>query len=393
MTQNSYDLNNGIRDVSPAFDLLISQSPSFLKLLGSLGTSFDLTGQSPIVKANKYEWVNESLTPFSSAIASFAVDGDGVTFDVASTTGFEAGSIVRFEAAAGNSKTELARVTSVNANGTSITVSRDYGSTTGVTLIVGDIMFLNSTPQNEASSKGSARVQQGTIDFNYTEIFRADARLSRTAIASRTYDGANSMQKQIFSAMVALTRKIEGAALYGVPVARTDTIEGTTGGLLHYLGKAGGNIDSTGGNISQTLINNVIESIYSDGGALSQPVILCAPNQARRLSALNTAGTNPILQKSNIDRSLGNFVTSFVGDLPIDGSGVVAQIYSCFDMAKDKVAVVDLSKVNLRVMSGLTSENSRTPGDDNQSQSLVTELTLEVENSTKAHGIITGLNI
>ena len=392
MTQNSYDFSNKIRDVSLAFDTLIQDSPSFLKLLmGSSARTLNSLGQ-PVVTNPKYEWINDPHTQYSSAIASFDTDGDGTGINLASTAGIEAGSILRFEAAAGASKTELVQVVSVDS-ATDLTVTRDYGGTTGVTLIVGDIAILNSTPRNEDSDVGSAIKHESAIAFNYTEIFDEVANLSETAKASSSYDDATSMAVQLRAAFIRLARKLEAASLYGVPVQRTSSVAGTMGGLLHYISQAGGNIDATGGNLSQTLINNVIEDISQKGGMLMQPVILASPNQARRLSALNTSGSNPTVFKDITDRTLGGYTSAFIGDLALGDSSTVAKIFVAWNMRKDQVAVVDMNSVDAKVMRGLVSKDATTNGTDGDKQRLITELTLEVKNATTGHGIITGLNI
>lgn len=391
MTQNSYDFNNLIRDVSSAFDTLIADRPSFLGLLGSTGTTLDLNG-NPVVKNTKYEWVNESLTQYKSAIASFDTDGDGTGVNIADTTGFEVGSIVRFESAAGASKTELARIASVDS-ATDLTIVRDYGSTTGVTLVVGDIMILNSTPRNEDSAVGSAILQQGTIGFNYTEIFDEVANLSNTAMATVAYDNATEMAKQVRAAMVRLARKIENAAIHGVAVQRTSSVAGTMAGVLAQISASGGNINAVGGALTETEINDVIEDILADGGMLSQPLLLCHPRQARKLSALNTSGTNPTVFKANEDRTLGNFTTTFIGDLTLNGLGIAAPIFTAHNMAQDELAILDMSKVNLKVMRGVQAMDATTNGTDGRKERLITELTLEVQNATTAHGILTGLTL
>jgi len=393
MTQNSYDFNNLIRDVSPDFDTLIANSPSFLKLLGSFGQSENPITGAPVVTNPKYEWVNDPMTQYSSAIATLATDGDGTVFTVASNAGFEVGSIVRFEKATGASTTELAQVAAVNANGTGITLTRDYGSTTGYTIEVGDIMILNSTPRNEDSDVGAAIKHQGVLDFNYTEIFDEVANLSETAKASSSYDNATAMAIQMRAAMIRLARKLENAFLHGVRVQRTSSVAGTLGGLLQFISGAGGNIDATGGNLSQTLINNVIEDISQKGGMLINPMLIVSPNQARRISALNTSGSNPIVYKGNEDRTLGGFTTAFIGDLPINDGATVAKIFVAQNMIKDKVAVVDMNSVDAKVMRGLTAKDATTNGTDGDKQRIITELTLEVKNATSAHGIITGLNV
>lgn len=391
MTQNSYDFSNLIRDVSSEFDTLIANSPSFLKLVGSLGQSINPITGAPVVTNTKYEWINDPHTQFSSNITNAA--GTGTTIQVASTSGFEVGSIIRFESSLGASKTELARVTAVNSGALQLTVTRLYGGTASTTLVIGDIAILNSTPRNEDSDVGAAIKHESQIDFNYTEIFDEVANLSETAKASASYDNATAMAIQVRAAMVRLARKLESALIYGVPVQRTASAPGTLGGILHYISKVGGNIDATGGDLSQTLINNVIEEISIKGGMLMEPVLLCAPNQARRMSALNYAGNNPTVYKDITDRTLGGYTTAFIGDLPIEDRGTVAKIFVAQNMAKDKVAVLDMNSINTRVMRGLVSKDATTNGTDGEKQRIITELTLEVQNATISHGIITGLNL
>ena len=121
--------------------------------------------------------------------------------------------------------------------------------------------------------------------------------------------------------------------------------------------------------------------------------ILVSPNQARRLTALNTSGSNPIVYKdNNIGQTLGNNVTNFIGDLPVNG-GLSAQVFVAQSMLKDQVAVLDMNRINLRVMRGLVMKDATLNGSDYDKQRLITELTLEVNNATKAHGIATGLNL
>lgn len=391
MTQNTYDLNNLVRDVSPVFDTLIAEAPSFLRLLGTTATTLDGLG-NPLVRNTKYEWVNESLVQYKSAIASFDTDGDGTGINLASTAGIEAGSILRFEKATGASVSELVKVVSVDS-ATDLTVTRDYGGTTGVTLVVGDIAILNSTPRDEDSDVGDAILQQGTVGFNYTEIFDEVANLSRTAQATLSYDQSTAMAMQIRAAMIRLARKIENASIHGVAVQRSSSENGSMAGVISQISASGGNINAVGGALTESAINDVIEDIIADGGLMADPVLLCAPRQARKISALNTAGTNPTVFKENTDRSVGNFTTTFVGDLTLNGLGVSAPIFTAQNMAQDKLAILDMSKINLRVMSGLTATDATANGTDGRKERLLTELTLEVQNATTAHGILTGLDL
>ena len=215
MPGNTPDFNNLIRDVSGDFQTLIENSPSFLKLLGGLNQTLDVISGAPIVTNPKHEWINDTMSAYKSAIASFDTDGDGTGINVADTTGFLVGSIVRFESSLGASKTELCKIVSVDS-GTDLTVSRDYGGTTGVTLATGDVMILVSTPKLESSDKGSAIVHQGVADYNYTQIFDELAQLSKTAQVTGSYDKSTQMAKQVMAAMIRLARNIENSVIHGV---------------------------------------------------------------------------------------------------------------------------------------------------------------------------------
>jgi hypothetical protein len=212
-------------------------------------------------------------------------------------------------------------------------------------------------------------------------------------MATESYDNATAMAIQLKAGFIRLARKMEAAAIYGQRVQRTANVQGTMGGILQFISGAGGNVEVAGGPISQILINNVIEDISMKGGMLMDPVILCAPNQARRISALNTAGVNPTVFKDITDITLGGFTTAFIGDLPINDKGVVAKIFVAQNMAKDKIAILDRTKVATRVMRGLVSKDATANGTDGQKQRLIMESTLEVQNATSAHGIITGLTL
>lgn len=391
MSTNSYDFSNDIRDVSTIFDTLIANSPSFLKLLGSSGTTLNTLGEK-VVTNTKYEWVNDPMTQFSSDITGFDTDGDGTGISFTSTSGLEAGSILRFEAATGASISEQVQVVSVDS-ATDVTVTRDYGGTTGVTLVVGDVYILNSTPRNEDSDVGSAIKHESVLDFNYTEIIDEVANLSRTAMSTSSYDNATKMATQLRAAMIRYARKVENAVLHGVKVQRTSSVAGTMGGLIQQVSAAGGNINSTGGNLSEDHINDVIAEISIKGGMLTNPALVMGIAQSRRLSALNTAGTNPTVFKDVTDRTLGGYTTQFVGDLPIDDRGTLAKVFVAQNMIKDAVVVADMDKVSLKVMDGLITKDATTPGTDGLKQRLISEMTLEVKNATSAHGIITGLNI
>jgi hypothetical protein len=380
-TGYSYEYQNGVRSVVEIFDQLRASFPTLISLVP---TGTDCT-------ATKCEWLEDSLSPVATTIASFDTDGDGTGINLTSTAGMRAGAILRFTTVADVSRTELVQITSVDS-ATDLTVVRDYGSTTGVTLVVGDKVYLTSSPLNEKTTASSQAGQEPDMAYNYTQIFERVADISRTAQAINIYGLGNALDYQVQVKLTEIMREMNAALLHGVRVARSSSAQGTAGGLLSYM--ASGNIETTGGVISSTILNNMLEAIFDDGGFSNNYAIVCAENQARKISALNTSGSNPMVTKVESDRNLGGYISQFTGDLPVM-NGFNAKIVVDPNMLKDQVAIVDLNKVEIAWLasSRLNDVDSTPPGADYFSRRILGEATFRIKNGTKAHAKATGLTV
>lgn len=395
----SFEFANNIRDVNPLFDILIQNQPLLTSILmngDSFADSAFQTGdrvttlQSGEVGNTKYEWINDQLTSVSSAITSFDTDGDGTGVNVASTAGMQAGMLLRAESAAGASRTEIMRIVSVDS-ATDLTISRDYGGSTGVTLVLGEILKVLSKPLEQNSLAGTEIKHEGSPEFNYTEIIDENAGVARTAHQTASYDGYTRLEGQMRAAMIRLIRKIENAIIHGRRVEPAAGVPGSMGGLLQLID---GNIESTGGAISQTFLNNVFEQIAADGGMSNNYLIMGHPTQTRKISALNTGGTNPVVFKQDeVGQRLGNFVSSYVSDLPLLGGVMSARIFSNWQMLQDQVLILDLNRIKIKTMQGVGAMNAAQNGQDGLKERILTEITLEVKNGGEGHGKITGLSL
>ena len=376
---SSFNYNDNARDVQRIFEQILQKAPVFSALIPF--------GQ--IASNTKAEWVEDQLTPISTTIASFDTDGDGTGINVVSTTGIKVGSIIRFEAAAGASRTVQVKVASVDSL-TDLTVVRPYGGTSEETLVVGDVAFLISSPVSESSDADTGVGYEPGTNFNYMEIFSETAGVTTTQIdiENETFVNALAMAEQ--NAMAQMSYKLNEAAIYGRRVLRSSSENGTMGGLLQFL--EGGNIEATGGNLSATQLNNALKDIFEDGGFSDNYKILCNSNQATRISALNTAGNNPRIEQAS--RLAGNVVSQFLGDLPVQ-TGFVADIVVDPKFPKDKVAIVDMNRVEFAALRNhqLKSMDATTPGSLQVRTRLTGQWTLRVKNGQKAHALITGLNV
>jgi hypothetical protein len=385
-TPNSYNFSNTVRSVDEQFDLLRAKAPLLLSLIARGANATN----------TKHEWGEDQLTPTRSAVASFDTDGDGVGVNITSTTGFRAGMILGVEKATGASVTEQLKVTSVDS-ATELTVVRDYGSITGVTLVVGDILFVIFEPKAEGTSASTGRAWELALGFNYSEIFDAIAQVSKTSQAIKMYGVDSAIAKAEEVELVNMLYRLNNAVIYGRKVQRSSSENGTMGGILQFL--ANGNVDTTGGALSSTIINNLFEAALSDGGFSSNYAILCNFNQARRISAFNTSGTNPAVRVDNRDFRAGQAISEFMGDIPVIngvlGSSSKAFIVPDQNFPKDQIALIDLDRITLRYLDGreMTSEPANKAGDDFYATRILGELTLEVKNGQKAHAIATGLTL
>ena len=380
-TEKSYEYQNIVRDVTEAFNQLLVSFPSLISLIPT----------GPNARATKHEWLEDSLSPTSTTIGSFDTDGDGTGINVVSTAGIRAGSILRFTTAADVTRTEQVQVTSVDS-ATDLTVVRDYGGTTGVTLVVGDNVYLVSSPLNESTEASAADGQEPTMAYNYTQIFDRAAKVSLTGQNVDIYGLGDALNYQVKVMMDQIVREMNAAAIYGRRVARSSSAQGTAGGLLQFI--EGGNIETTGGAISPTIINNMLESIFSDGGFSNNYAIVCAENQARKISAFNTSGSNPVIQKSESDRNFGGYVSTFTGDLPVM-SGFQASIVVEPNFLADQIAIVDLNSVEMNWLQNRSIKDfDATPnGADFVRRRILGEATFTIKNGTKQHALATGLTV
>jgi len=396
----SFDFTNDIRDVNPLFDTLIENMPTLTRILLG-GEGIGLTGftandtitttvSNRGVSNTKYEWINDQLNTVSSDITGFDTDGNGTGVNITSTTGMQAGMLLRVESSAGASKTEILKIDSVDS-ATDLTVTRDYGGSSGVTLVVGDFLTITSQPLLQNTLAGTAIKHEGSPEFNHTEILDEDAEVSRTAHQTSSYDSYTHIQGQSRAAIVRLIRKVENAIIHGRRVAPSTGVASSMAGLLQLID---GNIESSGGALTQTMIDNVFEDIASDGGMSSNYLIMGHPTQTRKISALNTGGTNPVVFKQDeVGQRLGNFVSNYVSDLPLLDGAMSARIFSNWQMVKDQLLILDLNKIAIKTMQGMTAMDAAQNGQDGLKERFLTEMTLEVMNGGEAHGKVTGLTL
>lgn len=362
------------RDVSGGFAALVAKKPFLISLIGMGAPATN----------NKVEWQEDQFVPTQTTIASFptgSTGADATVINVADATGIEVGTVLRFASKLDATRTEQVIVTDVTGN--ALTVTRKYGDTTASTFAVDDKVFRSSKPLAEGTDAGAGNGRVPVWKFNYTQIFDAVAQVSRTSNQVSMYD-INAMDYAVENKMNEISYDINNAFIYGRKVERDASNKGSLGGILQFL--EGGNIDTTGGAISATILNNMVEAVLQDGASTEGLAIVCNTNQARKISAFD----NSLLSIQRGDMTSGKAIGTFQSDLVAGGAHTIVVDHT---FPKDQIALLNLGLIKMRPMKTMTAENAALPGADYLKQRLLTELTLEVKNGTTAHALATGLTV
>jgi len=375
---NSYDFTNNKRSVQEVFEQIIKDKPILSSLI-RFGSEANNT---------KEEWVEDVLTPVAQAITN--APGTGNTITLADTSGIRAGSILRFTSSANADYTELVKVATVVSD-TELTVTRTYDSTTSKSLATGDIAILVSSPSNEGTSATVSAGREPGVEYNYTQIFEDAAKVSRTQQKIGNYGIADMLAYQVANKLALLSMQINNATIWGRRIQRTSSAPGTLGGILQFLNQSGGNIKAANAAISATILNDALQLIYDDGGFSNNFCLLMNQYQARKISAFNTSGTNPLVMINQDSKTTGNYISTFVGDLPVQ-SGFMAKIVVDPTFPQSQIAILDLNKIEYASFSPMTETKASLDSDDFVASRLLTELTLRIKNAKQSHAIITGLS-
>lgn len=376
--QMSYDYVNDIRDLSDNFMQVIKASPV-------LSTMISVNGVAKNTKHEFLEDVVSQMTRTIKAATPYVIGAGEIT--LTSNVGTKVGDVLEFELTTGAMGTLFAKVTAVDVGGEKISISV-YGGSTDQNMAAGTIVNLQSRAKNEGTEAIADNGYEPSTEYNYTQIFDRTAKVSLTSIEIPKYGIGGALNYQIDRQLMDIAYEMNRTMLRSPRVQRTSSIAGTMGGIMWFLQAATGNkVNATGAGISQTLINDAFE-IAGLNGANGIAVLLCNPVQARKIAAFNVAGNNPVVQRT--DTTTGSYVTTYVSD-----QGNVVTIVADRNFDKDKVALLDMSKITLVPLQNrqMQDKDATPAGADYVARRIIGEYTLEVKNASTSHAYIYGLAI
>lgn len=356
----SYSWANKKRQVLEAYEIIRQESPL---LLGMVGTGAAAT-------STKLEWLEDSVGPrrfypTGNSSGTLTVTADEVAM-------VKVGSLVM---AAGGP--ELFKVDS--ASGTSIVVSlvaANGGSRTAANAPANVAWNIVADPEKEGSEAGDGPIHQAKISYNYTQIFRKDVTLSRSAIQTAVYGNLdNQIDHQVSLKLEEMVRDMNGVLVFGHRQERSGSALGMAGGLYEFAtGEGALSVDGSGtAALDDIIINDAIQQVSGAGG--TPTIVYTCPAQARVIGA----SSRDQVQIVREDRVRGNYVAQVVNSL--NGSLLTIVADPLMNIVPDQAWVIDPSMMSIHHMQAPTDSDSTGPGFDGIRRSLIAETTFEFNNA------------
>ena len=244
--------------------------------------------------------------------------------------------------------------------------------------------------ENEKSFAGENDWEPDT-EYNYFQIFRTTVELSDTALNSLMYGNPNDVSAQMKQWFYKINNQLSEQLVRWRRVARTGSANGSFAGFDFYIDTVWGNVvDASSAAISSTLINNLIQMIKEDAGSVD--TILCNTNQARKISAFNVGGNNPVVTRD--ETTTGSYVMRFVSDIPV-AWGLISNIIVDERCPKDAVYLLNLDKIALVPYKNraLKLVDGTANGQDGKTAILRGEYSLVIKDGKFSHWKLEGLTV
>lgn len=341
-------------------------------LLSVLGIDYSMP-----VTQTKHEWDEDTLNPVTVtySAASLNISATAFILAAAATGRITAGTLLKDQL---SGKFEVLQVTAVS--GTSATVTRGYGASSGETHAASAVYDIIANPRPQGMACPADESVARTRPYNYTQIFSKGVNLTGTALAIQHNGIGAEDSYQVDMRMRELLRELDRTVIMGIRSASnvTATVYGTMGGIIDFVKHASsGNTNSTAETLTPSVVNAMAKQIYDDGG--TPDILVVGGTQKQKISAFDQE-----FRRSSMDANRAGFtVEEFVTDLGVNLRVVVDRW-----MPVDTALVLDSSRVKIKPLAGRAFfiEKMAKTGDREQSQ-IVGEYTVEVKNAAKAHSI------
>ena len=222
------DSGNVAIDMSDTLYMLDTSEVPLLQLVGKDSLS------TPCV-AVKHEWLEKTLRPLDSAIATVTgFDGTGAVSAGTCTAGdgklFSIGDIIMIDAELILLDGAMSTDTFSIASG-----SRGYGGSTPATHVTLTPIYIIGHVALQDAAVPAGRSTTMTARFNYTQIYNAGLAVTSTAQSIKKYVEQDLLAEELRDETLLAWKQYERTLLYGRKVAPTSTIAGAMDGILPLL--------------------------------------------------------------------------------------------------------------------------------------------------------------
>lgn len=297
------------------------------------------------VDALKYEWVDKTLVGFKDKLSAALSSTTTTVITVSSGTNAPKRYIDGYTVIRVDDELMLCVSTiTIVTNSMQINVTRAQVGTTAATHANGSQVLIIGNPRAEGFSAGRDDSQKGSRQFNYTQIFERELKLTGSSQAIKAVAAEPQLDRQAADLLPELLKELQMSLIHGLRFANDSTnyTDRKLGGFYYWALNGGQNVSANNSNISAGLIDDVIESYLNNGGDANNLSMLVPTRQQRKLNDLKEARIiNGGMSQS--ETNLNNFVESY--DF---GSRAKVQVILCTDLADNEVYFFDKSKIEVR---------------------------------------------
>jgi len=353
--------------ITDAIDIISPRDVPVVKYFGLEGNpgKFDIVNWP----STKVYWLEDTLTALSTTLGSSLSKADS-TIKVADATIFKTGDVVMV----GSDKMWV----SATNNATKITVDHDFDgvSTTHASGATIEIISVARVEGDDADyERGHTDV---TENYNYTQIFQDDVRITRTMNKISQYGKTgDEFDYQAAKRIPEMTRLMEKSFFLGVRASGKNTASARSfGGLETFITDNTTSMGSAA--ITRKAIEDLIQSCWDDGG--NPDLIICNGWVKRKIDAMFEGFVRTERSEDHGGVQIDYIDTNF-------GTLMVLMSRWC---PKTKLYMVESDYIGFLAYDPFFQEMLAKTGDAEKGQ-VIGEYTLVVKNNS-AHGYINSIS-
>jgi len=226
-------------------------------------------------KGTKVEWLEDNLAPLAGTLSMAAsVAGSATTITAADANMLQPGHILKIG-------TELLWVSSVSPSTKEVVVTRGFGGTSTATIASTATFSIVGMARLEAAEATPIGTTPVSNDYNYTQIFEKEVRVSGTAQSIDFYGITNPMEYQEAKSIPEQMRLIELTLQNGQRSAGSSSTPRTMGGYEVFITSN----TVQGSAFAVGVINSAAQKIYDAGGS-GDFLAICNPSDFTKVQAL-----------------------------------------------------------------------------------------------------------